>query len=77
MYSLSFINNLLGYLPAFKISDIVEILLFIIIIYKVIENMKNTRAVVVLKGIFILFLFYVIAYVCSFDAIIVIFQSVI
>ena len=77
MYFLSFINNLLGYLPAFKISDIVEILLFIIIIYKVIENMKNTRAVVVLKGIFILFLFYVIAYVCSFDAIIVIFQSVI
>lgn len=77
MYSLSFINNILHYLPTFKITDILEIFIFIVIIYKIIENMKNTRAVVVLKGIFALFVFYLVAYICSFDAIIVLFQSVI
>ena len=64
------------YIPTFRLGDIVEIFILIYLIHKVIKGLKNTRAKIVLKGIFILFMFYNIAYLLNFDAILVIFQSV-
>ena len=40
-------------------------------------SLKNTRAMIVLKGILILFIFYNLAYLFSFEAIVVLFQSAI
>lgn len=65
------------YIPSFKFSDIFEIGILIFLIYKIIQSLRNTRAMVVLKGVFLLFIFYNIAYILQFQAIVVIFQSVI
>ena len=65
------------YIPSFGISDIIEILILIFLIYKLIIGIRNTRVQVILKGILLLGLFYVVAYICKFDAILVLFQSAI
>jgi len=64
------------YIPTFRLGDIIEIFILIYLIHKIIKGLRNTRAKIVLKGIFILFLFYNVAYLLNFDAILVIFQSV-
>lgn len=71
---MSFLENILMYLPSFKISNIFEICLIIFLVYRLIGSLKNTRAVIVLKGIFIMFAFYIIADLLSFDAIVVMFE---
>ena len=53
-----FIITYVPYFPSFRVSDIFEILLLIFIVYKVITSLKNSRVVVVGKGLFILFIFY-------------------
>ena len=65
------------YIPSFQITDILEILILIFVIYKVITGLRNTRAMVLLKGVLILFIFYNIAYMLSFNAILVLFDSLI
>ena len=75
---MSFLREIASmYIPSFRLSDILEILLLIFLVYKVIMGIRKTRVQVILKGILILFLFYNIAYIFSFDAILVIFQSAI
>ena len=75
---LSFLGQLNTlYLPTFRLGDIFEILLLIFLIYKVIIGLRNTRAMVLLKGILILFIFYNIAFLLKFEAILVIFESAI
>ena len=65
------------YLPSLRIGDIFEIILLIFLIYKVIKGLRNTRAMILLKGILILFLFYNLAYLLKFEAILILFQSLI
>ncbi len=65
------------YLPNLHISDIFEIVLLIFLIYKIIIGLRNTRAMVLLKGILILFIFYNIAYLFNFEVILILFQSII
>lgn len=75
---LSFIGQLNTlYLPTLRLGDIFEIVLLIFLIYKVIIGLRNTRAMVLLKGILILFIFYNIAFLFKFEAILVIFESAI
>ena len=62
-----FIITYVPYFPSFRISDIFEIILLIFIVYKVITSLKNSRVVVVGKGLFILFIFYNIAYLLNFE----------
>ena len=75
---LSFLGQLNSfYIPSFRVTDIIEILIFIFVIYKVIIGLRNTRAMVLLKGILVLFIFYNLAYLFSFQVFLIIFQSVI
>ena len=75
---MSFLGQLNSfYIPSFRVTDIIEILIFIFVIYKVIIGLRNTRAMILLKGILVLFIFYNIAYLFKFQAILVLFQSLV
>lgn len=63
------------YIQTFNISDLFEIIIIIYVIYKLISSLKDTRAWIILKGILMLCAFYLIAYICSFDIIKIVFQS--
>lgn len=65
------------YLPSLRVGDIFEIIILIFAIYKIIVGLRNTRAMILLKGLLILFIFYNIAYLLNFEAILIIFQSII
>ena len=52
-----------------EIMDCVEILIIAILIYNIIKWMKNTRAWVLMKGVVVLFVFYMIAALLNFDVI--------
>lgn len=65
------------YLPSLRLGDIVEIIILIFAIYKIIVGLRNTRAMILLKGVLILFIFYNVAYLFEFEAILIIFQSII
>ena len=49
------------YLPTFRISDILEIILLVFLVYKAIMGIRKTRVQVILKGVLILFLFYFVS----------------
>ncbi len=75
---MSFYDGLTNvYLPSIRFSDCIEILLFIFLVYNVIIGLRNTRAMIVLKGILFLFVLYNIAYILQFDALLVVFNSLI
>ena len=57
------------YIPHIGLTDCVEILILIFTLYKIIKGIKNTRAMVILKGIGILSLFYCVSYLLNFNAI--------
>ena len=54
------------YIPSIRWTDCLEILIIIVALYKMIEGIKNTRVMVILKGIAILFSFYCISYLLNF-----------
>ena len=58
-----------------EVMDCVEILIIAILIYNIIKWMKNTRAWVLMKGVVVLFVFYMIAALLNFDVILWIFQN--
>jgi len=64
-------------LPQLKITDIIEIFLLAFLIYSVIKWVKTTRAWSLMKGLVILFAFWVIAYIFKFNVIIWIFVNTI
>lgn len=64
-------------LPKLKITDIIEIFLLAFLIYSVIKWVKTTRAWSLMKGLVILFAFWVIAYIFNFNVIIWIFVNTI
>ena len=72
-----FFSGLIEPLKMIKIGvmDGVEIFLIAIIIYYIIKWMKNTRAWALMKGIVVLFVFYLIAVVLNFDVILWMFQN--
>lgn len=57
------------------VMDIIEILIIAVLIYNIVKWIKNTRAWVLIKGILLLFLFYVIASILNFDVILWIFAN--
>ena len=62
-------------LPKIKPTDIIEILLLAFLIYHVIKWVKTTRAWALMRGIAILLVFWIIANMFHFNAIIWIFVS--
>lgn len=72
-------NNLLQNLEIPKIGflDIIELIILITVIYKIISSIKDTRAWIILKGVFILLGCYFISYLCSFNVIMTIFHGLV
>ena len=62
-----FLNNI--YRPSVEFSDIAEILIIAFFLYHIILWMKNSRAWTLLKGILVILVFALIAYVCKFTTI--------
>ena len=71
------VKNLLGglYIPQITIMDILEIAIIVYILYKFIKSVQNTRTMLLIKAICILFIVYFIAEICSFNVITTIFQG--
>ena len=58
-----------------EVMDCVEIFIIAILIYNIIKWMKNTRAWALMKGVAVLFVFYLIAAILNFDVILWIYQN--
>ncbi len=74
---IEFIENFISPLSLLKISvmDIIEILLLAVLIYNIIKWVKKTKAWTLLKGILVLFIFYMLATILSFDVILWVFAN--
>lgn len=72
-----FIRDFMSPITMMKITimDVIEILIIAVLIYNIIKWVKNTKAWVLLKGILVLFLFYIVATILSFDVILWIFAN--
>lgn len=72
-----FIVNFISPFTMLKITvmDVIEILLIAVLIYNIIKWVKNTRAWVLLKGIVVLIVFYILATLLGFEAILWIFAN--
>ena len=62
-----FLNNI--YRPNVEFSDIAEILIIAFFLYHIILWMKTSRAWTLLKGILVIIIFVLIAYLCKFTTI--------
>ena len=67
----SFVNDYLVWLsiPKLTLTDILEILILAFLIYHIVNWIKNTRAWMLVKGIIVLVIFSLIAYVLNFNVI--------
>lgn len=80
---MGFFSDLIGKLNGsvlfyrFKIMDVVEILIIAVLVYYLILWIKNTRAWVLMRGILVLFAFYIVAYALQLDVILWIFVNAI
>ena len=57
------------FLPKITYSDILEIIILVFIIYKLMVWIRNTRAWALMRGLFLLMIFLLIAYVLQMDVI--------
>ena len=71
------INSILGMLSMIHLNNILEILLIAAMIYYIIIWFRDTRAMTLLKGIFVVFVFVFIAYILQMSTILWIFQNLI
>lgn len=64
------------YIPDINFFDAIEILIISVCLYYIIKSVRDTRLWVVAKGLILLGITYLAAYIFSFDAILTIFQTV-
>ena len=64
------------YFPKIGIADTIEILIFTILLYYILKHIKDTRMWTVIKGFMLLLLAYIIAFLFSLNAILLIFQNI-
>lgn len=64
-------------IPSVGITGIIEISVIAMVIYYAIKSMRNTRAWILLKGLFVLLLMYTISYFLNFEVIVQLFKSTI
>lgn len=69
-------RRLLKPLPEFSVLNIIEIFIITFLIYKILILLKNSHAFSVLRGIFVIFLFTVFAWVLHLDSILWIMEKV-
>lgn len=64
-------------IPSVRVADIVEILLLAILVYYIVKWIKRTRAWIIVKGLAVLLLAWVAAYLLEFNVILWIFANTI
>ena len=70
-------HEVFSYMPRVGVADIIEILLIAFSMYYIIKTVQGTRAWVIIKGVAILFVFYILAYALQLTVIVSIFESII
>ena len=64
------------YIPKINFFDIIEIVIISVFLYYVIRSIRDTRMWVVAKGLMLLGVSYLVAYLFAFDAILTIFKGI-
>ena len=63
--------------PTIKVTDIIEILILAFLIYKIIKWIKKTRAWIIVKGLAVVLVVWIVAYLLDFNVILWIFANTI
>lgn len=64
-------------IPSVRIVDVIEILLLAILVYYIVKWIKRTRAWIIVKGLAVLLLAWIVAYLLEFNVILWIFANTI
>ena len=64
------------YIPQISAIDVIEIAIIVFALYGIIKSIKNTRTMILIKAIFVLFLVYIAAELLKFNVITLMFQSI-
>ncbi len=64
-------------LPSIRVTDVIEILILSFLLYKIIKWIKKTRAWIIVKGMAVLLVAWIVAYLMDFNVILWIFANTI
>lgn len=64
-------------IPDVRVADIIEILILAFLVYTIVKWIKKTRAWIIVKGLAVLLVAWVIAYLCEFNVILWVFANTI
>ena len=73
----SWISRMVSFIPAIRLTNVLEILIISVLIYYILIWIRDTRAWTLLKGILVIFAFVLFAYVFQMDTILWLFQNLI
>ena len=73
----SWISRMVSFIPAIRLTNVLEILIISVLIYYILIWIRDTRAWTLLKGILVIVAFMLFAYVFQMDTILWLFQNLI
>ena len=69
--------DILSHFPKMGMSEIIEVIILTFVIYYIAKSFRGTRVWLIFKGILVMLGVYVIAYLCNFSVITLLFQNAI
>lgn len=69
--------DILSHFPKMGVSEIIEVLILTFFIYYIAKSFRGTRVWLIFKGTMVLLALYIVAYLCDFSVITLIFQNAI
>ena len=73
----SLFGRMISFIPAMRLTNVVEILIISVLIYYILIWIRDTRAWTLLKGVLVIFAFVLFAYVFNMSTILWLFQNLI
>lgn len=73
----SWFGRMISFIPAMRLTNVVEILIISVLIYYILIWIRDTRAWTLLKGVLVIFAFVLFAYVFNMSTILWLFQNLI
>ena len=73
----SWFGRMISFIPAMRLTNVVEILIISVLIYYILIWIRDTRAWTLLKGVLVIFTFVLFAYVFNMSTILWLFQNLI
>ena len=64
------------HLPKMEVIDVIEVIILVILFYNIAKALRGTRAWILLKGILVLAVIYILAYLIGLKVTVIIFQSI-